>query len=499
MPRMGSRFDYKPGKHRPKTVRTGAIAVALTSIFLYTIYTRPSVPFLSGGGQELKAEFAFGANVRPGYTPVRVHGVEVGQVTKIVRAPSGRGAIVTMKLKKGEDVGLKTDVRAALRWRTLLGRNLYVDLDPGSPSAPKWPGGTIPKSRTTDQVELDTALEPLDAKGRTALATMITEFDKGFADPAAVRAAIGSPKAGTGAAGAMQAAAGGLPGLRGMTAGKDLPALVANASRVLGLLSHDEVALGGLVDHGAGALGVTAARSADLASTLNTAPGAMRETRATLKRLETTLDAVDPLADELQPGLDELPAAAARTQRTLTVLRPLLSDLRPTLADLRPALSDLRTASNAGVPSFDPLNHTMALVQDKYIPFLKAKDPATHRPNYTNIGPTAASAGAATTWGDRYGALANFEAAAGPDALNIVPCKLGIFNPDTQKKLTCALTQVAAASAVTGKAPDLFKLAGAGLKGLSLDTLKQYITGNKLLSAVPKLTAAAAASLKKGR
>lgn len=504
---LRDRFDIAPGRHRPRTVRAGAIFVALTSIFLYVIYTRPSVPFFSGGGMEVKAEFAFGANVRPGYTPVRMRGVEVGQVTKIERAPSGRGAIVTMRITEEDEVKLKQDVRLALRWRTLLGRNLYVDVDPGSPSAPKWAGGTVPLKQTQDQVELDTALEPLDAKGRTALQTMITEFDKGFADPAAVRDAIG------GAGASMKASSGGLPGLRGTTAsgprfgdaetgvgtsmraaaeglpglrgenGGDLPKLVANASRALGELSRDEVALGGLVTDGAGALGVTAARRADLAATVTTAPGTMRETRATLARLEQTLDEVDPLADELRPGLGKLAPAARATSRALDVLRPLLADLRPTLRDLQPALTDLRSASTAGVPAFGPLNNTMQQAEDEIIPFLKAKDPSTKRPNYQNIGPVASHAGSAASWGDRYGAVGNFEATVGEDAYDS-PCKLELFNPSvpTQDKIKCELFSLALVSALTGRKPTDIDIRNASVP---LSKLTKYIEGKALLK-LPK-------------
>lgn len=475
---LRDRFDFAPGQYRPNKARTGAIFCAFIAIFLYTIYTRPSVPFLGGDGTEVKAEFAFGANVRPGYTPVRVQGVEVGQVTDIERSPKGRGAIVTMKITEEDDVKLKQDVRMALRWRTLLGRNLYVDIDPGSPSAPKWAGGIVPRSRTQDQVELDTALEPLDAKGRGALQTMITEFDKGFADPPAVRAAM------PGVGSSMRSAAAGLPGLRGETPG-DLPKLVANASRALGELSRDEVALGGLVTSGAGALGVTAARRADLASTVTTAPAAMRETRNTLVRLEQTLDEVDPLADELRPGLDKLAPAASSTQRALDVLRPLLRDLRPTLTSLRPALGDLRTASKAGIPAFGPLNNTMALAESKVVPFLKATDPSTKRPNYQNIGPVVSSAGSAVSWGDRYGAVANFEAAMGEDAYDS-PCKLEMFNPNvpTADKVKCELFSLALVSALTGKKPQDLDLKNTSVPAAQL---RKYIAG-KTLMKLPKLS-----------
>lgn len=504
------RFDLKPGQHKPKVIRNGTITVVLASLFVFTIYTKPSVPFLSGGGKELKAEFVAGTNVRPGYTPVRVHGVQVGQVTDIKRGANDRGAIITMTLDKGTKLDIRDDVRMALRWRTLLGRNIYVDIDPGSPSRPKWAGGTLPKSRTQDQVELDTALEPLDVNGRAALQTAIKEFDKGFGSPAAVREAIGTgggalaaaggngnngkfaPSGATGGAGSMRAGADGLPALRGVTVG-DLPKLVQNANRALGELTRDQVALGGLVTDGSIALGVTAARRADLASTLNIAPGTLRTTRTTLQRLETTLDVVDPLADQLKPGLAKLPKTANDTARTLRVLRPLLRDLRPTLNDLRPAVTDLGTASRAGVPSFEPLNHSMQLIQDKYIPFLNATDPSTLRKNYTNIGPLGSHVASAISWSDKNGAFANFEAAIGEGSTTGLPCAFNPSDPekDITKALTCNLASIAMISGFTGDSPakTLRNIKPAGnMSGLSL--LKQYVEGDKKLDikGIPSLS-----------
>lgn len=495
------RIDLRPGQHKPKTRRNGAIALVLVSIFLYTIYTKPSIPFLSGGGRTLTAQFVAGTNVRPGYTPVRVHGINVGQVTSIKRGPNHRGAIVKMTLDKGVKVDLHSDMRMALRWRTLLGRNVYVDIMPGSPSAPKYAGGTLPASRTQDQVELDTALTPLDVNGRRAVQTMITQFDKGFSDPAAVRAAIGKaggtfsglggnantsgaykPTGATGGAGSMGAAAAGLPALRGVTVG-DLPKLVQGANRALGQLTRDQVALGGLVTDGSTALSVTAARSADLAATLNSAPGTMRTTRATLARLEKTLDVVDPLAQELKPGLAKLPKAANDTSATLRNLRPLLADLRPTLSDLRPALTDLRTASRAGVPALTPLNHTMQLAQDTYIPFLKADDPAQHRPNYQNIGPAVSSVASATSWNDKNGSFANFEAAAGENSFQS-PCTSQLSNPEVtpDQKVACDLTAATLFAAFSGIVPTMSTIKNPAAPPA---LLREYLTGKKTFKGLP--------------
>src|SRR5436190_1180011 len=172
-------------------------------------------------------------------------------------------------------VKLHQDASLSLRWRTLLGRNMYVDLDPGSPSAPALPGNFIPRSRTSDQVELDTALEPLDAGGRRAFQTMINEFDRGFADPEAFAGTLDA------AAPALRNAARGLEPLTG-TQPNDLRDLVGSTSRALGALARDEQALSGVLDHGQVALGATAARRADLADTVNTVPGALRDTRTTM-------------------------------------------------------------------------------------------------------------------------------------------------------------------------------------------------------------------------
>lgn len=476
---LGERFDYAPGEHRPNKIRIGAIAVSLTMIFLYVIYTRPSVPFIPSGNTEMKAEFAFGANVRPGYTPVRVRGVEVGQVTEIERAASGRGAIVTFEVDEDLGVDLKDDARASLRWRTLLGRNLYVDLDPGSPSASDYAGGVIPRSRTQDQVELDTALEPLDATGRGALQTMIKEFDKTFEGQDLKPALAAAPPAMTGLAN-------GLPGLRGLQEGTDLPELVRNADAALKQLTKDELALGNLVTDGSTALAVTAARRADLAATVNTAPAALRQTRATLVRLEDTLDEVDPLAEELEPGLKKLASTARTTQRTLDVARPLLADLKPTLDGLRPALTDLQKAASSGIPAFGPLNNTMKLAEEKYIPWANAKDPALGRPNYQNIGPVASHAGSALSWGDRNGAVGNFNATVGALDGDVFdsPCVADLTNPDISDadKLKCDLYGIALESALLGKKPQQLKL---GKTASPKKLLEPYVEGLKKLVLKP--------------
>jgi ABC-type transporter Mla subunit MlaD len=362
--------------------------------------------------------------------------------------------LVTVKIEDGTGVDVKRDASAQLRWRTLLGRNDYIDLQPGSQSAPALGNRVIPQSATSGQVELDEALEPLNANGRAALKTTIDEFDRGFGDPAAIGDTIKTVDP------ALRQLAPGLRRLRGTQAG-DLTNLVRSTSRMMGALSRDELALGRVVTSGRVALGVTAARRADLAGMLQEAPGAMRETRTTMVRLRTTLDALDPLATQLRPGARTLAPAATHARTTLRALIPLLGDARGMLHDLRPAVIDLRRASAAGAPVLDGFIPTLDRVSSKFIPWLNDRNPENKLKNYELVGPALASGSTATSWGDANGVLANFEAGAGESAISsTLPCRTFLTDPTVkaQDKIACELVTRAFASLVTGVAPNSSRL-----------------------------------------
>jgi virulence factor Mce-like protein len=447
--RRSSMFDVQPGQHKPKLVRNGAIFAALISIFLWILYTKPSIPFFTSGGSTIKADFAYAADLQPGYTPVRVLGVNVGVVSAVSRAPSGRGVQVAMTIEPGKGVIVKQDASASLRWRTLLGLNYYVDLTPGSPSAPRLGGQVIPASRTSNQVELDQALEPLNAQGRQAVQTTIDQFDAGFADPAAVGQTIQN------FAPAMTNLAAGLPALRGTTPG-DLPALVASTSKAAGALAGDEVALGRLIDSGTVALGVTAAQRIDLGSTFDQAPNALQQTQATMARLRVTLGILDPIARQLRPGARRLYRAATLAQTAVSAATPLLGDLKPTLAAIRPSVTALSAAAKAGVPVINSLTPTLDRTTSSFLPFLGQTDPETKLKNYEAVGPAVAGVSSAIAFGDQYGTLADFEAGFGENTLgSISPCSTFLTDPTVplQKKIDCQALSQLLVSILSGQSP----------------------------------------------
>jgi phospholipid/cholesterol/gamma-HCH transport system substrate-binding protein len=443
-------FEIQPGMHRPKLVRNGAIFTVFVAIFLYIIYTKPSLPLISSNGTTIKADFAYAADVVPGRTPVRVLGVDVGTVTGISRTANLRGVQVTMTLNDGSGVTVKQDASASLRWRTLLGLNYYVDLTPGSTSAPALGQGVIPENRTSSQVELDQALQPLNAQGRHALTTMIDQFDAGFADPSAVRHTIQA------AAPAMQNLGSGLPGLRGTVAGTDLPGLVTSAGRWMGAAARNEAALGGLIDNGVVALGVTAAQRLALGSTVDSAPGALQQTEATMARLRTTLATLNPIAQRLVPGVVKLDRAAILARTALSASTPLLSELKPTLAAIRPSVNALARAAAAGVPVIASLTPTLDRVQTTFLPFLNRRDPETKLKEYQAVGPAVAGVSSAIALGDRFGTLAGFEAGFGENAVaGISPCSTSLLNPTVplQNRVDCQALVQMLQSIFTGSSP----------------------------------------------
>jgi ABC-type transporter Mla subunit MlaD len=423
-----SRFEIVPGMHRPKLVRNGAIFVAVLAFLLYAGYTK-HIPLLPKGGEEVTAQFVDAANVRGGID-VRIHGVKAGKVDSIDTTGSGAGrmGVVKMRVDKDKAKLLRDDARAHIWWRTMLGRNVYIELDPGSSSRKL--SGTIPAQRTTTQVEFDQALTPLDLEGRRAMRTMIRTFAQGF-DKTAAREAITTLEP------AARNIAPGLGALRGQRTG-DLGRIARSAAKATKALATDEKALGGLINGGEITLAVTAARRADLAAMLQKAPASMRVAQSELIALRGTLDRLDPLAREMRAGARELAPAATAARPALTSLKVLLRHADPLLADLRPAFRSLRSAGRAGVPMMARLDPTIGRMNAEILPWLESKDPWSHRQVYQLIGPFFASLASITSIMDHNGHQIRFQPPlSGRVGGALTGCEEFFNDPTTQQKLVC--------------------------------------------------------------
>src|SRR5215217_2008038 len=146
--------------------QAGAILIAAVVIVTYLGFTK-AIPFRHHFS--VQADFKSASTLRLN-SFVRIAGVNVGKVTKIDFArPGHAGARITLRIDKmGRPI--HKDATAAIRPNVFLEGNQFVDLHPGTPTAPVLgDGDVIPDSQTTTPVQLDQILTTLQSDTRRNL------------------------------------------------------------------------------------------------------------------------------------------------------------------------------------------------------------------------------------------------------------------------------------------------------------------------------------------
>ncbi|MBW8060591.1 MAG: MCE family protein, partial [Solirubrobacterales bacterium] len=330
--------DTRPGvndsriKWRPSNALIAVIFLLVFTAGPYLAFTK-HVPF-TGRGYELNATFANAVNIAV-KSPLRIAGVNVGQVISTSR--DGDAATVTFTV---DDAGrpIHTDAFAQIRPRIFLEGNFFVDLYPGSPSAPEVDSGaTIPISHTSTAVQLDEVLTALQTPVRADLSRLLDGLGTALTHrPTAAEDATQLPevKGKTGAEGLNGALRYGGPAgrysaqvtnaLLGTRPG-DLSRLVAGAGRTFAALASREAALQGLIVNLDIFTGALAAQSANLATTVQRLAPALGIARTALVNLNRTLPPLRAFAIELTPAVAELPGLISAAGPWLEQARPLLS------------------------------------------------------------------------------------------------------------------------------------------------------------------------------
>lgn len=255
---------------------------------------------------------------------VRISGLTVGHVKSKAYQPSG-GVLVEMEIDR-PFAPIPADARAVLRQKTLLGQ-IYVELTPGSPTAPRLPdGGRLASTSVEGTVEIDELIGTFDKPVRRAF--------QGFTKEAATAIA--------GNAENLNDALGSLPRFVGH--GGDLlevvdeqkPAvrlLVRNAGTVFDALSKREGELGSLVDNANGFFGALASRNDALAETIRVLPTFLAESKLTVERLQR-------FATDARPPVQDLIPAARRVRPAINKMGALAPDLRTLFGDLDVLISE---------------------------------------------------------------------------------------------------------------------------------------------------------------
>ena len=267
----GGRFGWRPGN-----VTIAIVFILIFTIGPYLAFTK-HVPFTSYG-YEVKATFANSANIANN-SPVRIAGVEVGKVISSER--DGDATTVSFTVS-GDGRPIHDDAYAAIRPRIFLEGNFFIELNPGSPSAPELAsGGTIPVSRTSTAVQIDEVLTALQSPVRADLSRLLESYGKALTHkPTAAEDETQLPEVkGVTAAGALNGAFkyGGDAGryssqvtnaLLGTQQG-DLSKLVSSAGRTFSAFAANQEDLQGLIDNFDTFTGALANQSTNLSDTIH--------------------------------------------------------------------------------------------------------------------------------------------------------------------------------------------------------------------------------------
>jgi phospholipid/cholesterol/gamma-HCH transport system substrate-binding protein len=350
--------------------RRRVLAIAgllLCGAVVYLAYAK-RLPFTQG--HRIQAVVASSNQLRPG-DPVRVAGVEIGEVAEMRPGPGDDATLVLELGDRGRPV--KRDATVRIRPRLFLEGGFFVELEPGSPSAPEMPeGGTIPLERTALPVQFGQVLASLTLDVRRAFVDLLGETATGFDEGGARGLGLAARPAGDVLRdGAVVARA-----ARGARRG-DLEGFVRDAGRIAAALGSRDEELGRLVSGLRTTTDALARRDAELAATLRETDRTLAAAPAALRDLEVVLPPARRFAAGLRPSLRRLPGvlddANAGLGELLGALGPgelprVVSLLGPTVRRLPALLPELRTLLALLEPVTD-------CTRERLLPVLNAEVP----------------------------------------------------------------------------------------------------------------------------
>ena len=329
---------YRKG-HPPHRQRNALILIVILLIGTYLAVAK-SLPF--GSEYEVRAVFHNAANIRKA-SPVRIAGVTVGEV-KSVRSlsdaddPELRSAAEVTFTVKDDGRPIREDAQVEIRPRIFLEGNFFLDVKPGSPSAPELPDeGTIPITQTSTAVQLDQILTALQTPDRenlqrllqgygTALNHVPTPAEDKTQDPDVQGETAGEATNDAFVYGATAARDSAIvaEALQGTEQG-DLAELVSSSSRVFNALVAREEQLKDFITNLNITAGAFAAESDNLAETVRLLAPTLERARPSLLHTNQTFPFLRAFARDIEPGIRQLPKTIAVSGPWLKQTRRLLN------------------------------------------------------------------------------------------------------------------------------------------------------------------------------
>ncbi len=328
----------------PSSFAAGVIALVVIAIACYLGFTK-SIPFRSH--YEVSAVFKSANNIKPN-SPVRIAGVEIGRVKEVRHASKGSSeATVKMRIRKS-GLPLHKDATFKIRPRIFLEGNFFVDVSPGTPSAPGVDDDHVfPVNQTDTPVQLDQILTALQSDTREDLKTLLDEY--------------ASALRGSGARGFNRSIRYWKPAYRdsalvsqaflGEKEG-DLAGYITSAGATAEALDRNRSQLKNLITDFNRTANAFAREDENLTAAVRELPRTLRAAQPALASLNASFPNLRAFAADLRPGVrSSLPAIAA-SRPLVAQLRALVSEpeLKGLTADLRPTVPALTRLTESSIP-----------------------------------------------------------------------------------------------------------------------------------------------------
>jgi phospholipid/cholesterol/gamma-HCH transport system substrate-binding protein len=402
----------------PSGFAIGAALLVLAAIVTYLSFAK-DIPFVNEP-YEIKAAFRDTAGINA-HSPVRIAGVEVGEVAKVEHTrPGAQSATVTMAIR---DTGrpVHVDASAKIRPRIFLEGNFFVDLSPGTPQAPELgDGATIPAARTATPVQFDQVLGALKSDTRNDLRRVFSEVShaqaqggaKAFDDslrlqPAAYRfSAIVS-----------EALLGKRPG--------DLGDWVRDQGVVSGAIDADPARLRALIADFDTTAGALADRESSLAAAVAELPRTLRAAPPALDALDAAFPDVRRFARGARPGVRSLGPTVDATLPLVRQLRGLVREreLRGLARNLHAATPPLARLAARSPGVLSQLRALSSCATEVLVPFgndrLVDKAFPTHGPVYQELAKFLPGLAGESRSFDANGPWYKVQASGGAETLNL--------------------------------------------------------------------------------
>ena len=340
-------------RHKPRVSNLQAAVIGLLAVAIacYAVFGG-GLPFGSPTFT-LKAVFTSNTNLHIP-SPVRIAGVDVGEVTAVQRIDGSPNAGLVVMQISSDGLPIHSDATAQIRTRILLEGNFYVNLEPGTPEAPVLrSGATLPAANTSGPVQLDRVLSSLDTSARANLQKLVQGFGAALNTPGAdgTTGAEGLNRALSYSARAFEASAIVNQALLGEKPG-DLTGVVRGEAAIFRSLAASGAQLPGLVSSFDTTMAALALHQQDLSASVAALPPVLRAALSADSALEASFKPTQAFAKALTPSIKQLGPTIAVATPWLQQLTALSSpsELGGLLQVLTPAVANTAVAVKATTP-----------------------------------------------------------------------------------------------------------------------------------------------------